>query len=209
MAGGCGLRMPAATGPQPKSSIRAWTPKIQRTLYRGYVDLELGWKTRHFSGILLLNQQNDTTRLIFQHEMGVPFFAFQWNPNGEFEVLQIQKELDRDPMIEWIRLGLETWLFPYQAVQSEYLWTSIPKGESKDTLRWHRVDKGKIKVDYERGEPSMRRARIWDQGRWSRDIHWDYGPDAERSSLADRVRVEDAKQRIRITLEKINNHVVE
>ena len=51
--------------------------------------------------------ENGTKRAIFQNEMGIAFFDFQWDENDEFSVKQIMEQLDKEAIVKTLRKDLE------------------------------------------------------------------------------------------------------
>ncbi len=51
--------------------------------------------------------ENGTIRAIFQNEMGIAFFDFEWDSTGNFKIKQVMPQLDKDAVIKTLRKDLE------------------------------------------------------------------------------------------------------
>lgn len=78
------------------SDILKYKPVFDKELYRCTVDGRFLFKRFHLSGLLFFKTMPDaTTRVVFQNEMGITFFDFEWNTNDSFQVNQVIEQLDK------------------------------------------------------------------------------------------------------------------
>lgn len=90
------------------TSIYSYKPEFKRELYRCIVDGKFIFKKFHLSGVLFFKQlENGTKRAVFQNEMGIAFFDFQWDENRKFSVRQIMEQLDKEAVVKTLRKDLE------------------------------------------------------------------------------------------------------
>jgi hypothetical protein len=90
------------------SASGAWgKPEFKRALFRCSVNGHFLWKRFHLSGLLLFKKLGDTTRVVFQNEMGFPFFDFQWDDKDSFSVISIEERLNRPALIRTLQNDFE------------------------------------------------------------------------------------------------------
>lgn len=204
---GCLPRMPALEPAGGYHSIEEWTPRIQRTLYRGFVDMKLGMKTIHFSGLFLLDQdESDRKHVVFQNEMGLVFFHARWDGQGTYQLIQVHHGLDRPLVRQWIQESLEFWLIPGKGRDTGR------EGRSGDGFYVHwtqRVSRPPYMLDYRLSAEQMHALKVWKKGKANREIHWTYAPEAPPRSLASQIRVQDHRKRIQVVLERMEDYAME
>lgn len=90
-------------------SIQQLQPQFDKLLYRCNVSGKIGLKKFRLSGVLYLKKfENDgTTRVVFQSEMGVTFFDFGWNKADSFQVFSIMPQMDKPALIKTLRKDFE------------------------------------------------------------------------------------------------------
>ena len=72
--------------------------------YRCDVDGRVVLKKFHLSGLLFFKVMDDrSTRVVFQNEMGLTFFDFEWSPDDSFKVNQIIPQLDKDALVRTLQ----------------------------------------------------------------------------------------------------------
>lgn len=104
------------------SSIYSYQPEFKRELYRCIVDGKFIFKKYHLSGVLFFKQlENGTKRAIFQNEMGIAFFDFEWDKQDQFSVKQIMEQLDKEAVVKTLRKDLEMLLMIGMEKDSEIL----------------------------------------------------------------------------------------
>ncbi|NOS55080.1 MAG: hypothetical protein HOP37_02365 [Cyclobacteriaceae bacterium] len=88
---------------------------------------------KHLSGLLLIkNQPDSSTRVVFTSEAGITFFDFEFTKNGTFAVKRIVSQLDKKPIIQTLRKDFELTLgIPFRGVTPE-VWTM-------NTEKWYGV----------------------------------------------------------------------
>ncbi|MBS1590390.1 MAG: hypothetical protein JST52_12335 [Bacteroidetes bacterium] len=95
-------------------------PQFEKELYRCVVDGRFLFKKFHLSGILLLKQfQDNSTRAVFQNEMGFTFFDFEWNQLDSFKVNQIIPQLDKPALIKLLEKDMNLFLMKGLNAHSE------------------------------------------------------------------------------------------
>lgn len=82
-------------------------PVFKKELFRCKVNGRFLFKRFHLSGLLLVKKLGDTTRAVFQNEMGFPFFDFQWDGNDSFSVISINERLNKPALIKTLQNDLE------------------------------------------------------------------------------------------------------
>src|ERR1043165_5751461 len=87
-------------GPWPR-------PVFAKELFRCNVNGRFLFKRFHLSGLLLAKKLGDTTRVVFQNEMGFPFFDFQWDGHDSFSVVSINERLNKPALIKTLQNDLE------------------------------------------------------------------------------------------------------
>ncbi len=94
--------------PQVVFSALRFTPAFERELYRCLVDGKFLLKKFHLSGLLLFKKMEDgTTRVVFQNEMGISFFDFEWNEKDEFKVNSIMERLNKPAVIKTLQKDIQ------------------------------------------------------------------------------------------------------
>lgn len=95
-----------------QKTILRYQPEYDKTLYRCLVNGNVIFKKYHLSGLLLFKKgENGTVRAVFQNEIGIAFFDFEWDDNGNFKVNNIISKLDKAVVVNVLRKDLEMLLF--------------------------------------------------------------------------------------------------
>ncbi|MBL7719122.1 MAG: hypothetical protein JNL72_09840 [Flavipsychrobacter sp.] len=112
-------------------------PDFDRALYRCSVDGRVLFKKFHLGGVLLFKEMETGTRVVFQNEMGLSFFDFEWDRNDSFTVHQVIDELNRPAVIRTLQKDLSLLLMRGLDTSTEQYYT-------KDGDTYHRftLDKG-------------------------------------------------------------------
>lgn len=106
----------------PVSSVYRFQPEFNKTLYRCIVDGRFIFKKFHLSGLLFFKElKNGTIRAIFQNEMGIAFFDFEWDNQRNFKVKQIMPQMDKDAVVKTLQKDLEMLLMIGMEKDSEKL----------------------------------------------------------------------------------------
>jgi hypothetical protein len=91
----------------PQNSAFIYKPQFNKALYRCIVNGNLIFKKFHLSGILLFKtMENGTVRAVFQNEMGMTFFDFEWDGQDSFKVNQVIEQLDRPAVVKTLKKDL-------------------------------------------------------------------------------------------------------
>jgi len=83
-------------------------PIFQKELYRCLVDGRFLLKKFHLSGLLLFKKMEDgSTRVVFQNEMGISFFDFEWSKQNVFKVNQIIPQLNKPAVVKTLQKDIQ------------------------------------------------------------------------------------------------------
>ena len=84
--------------------IYKFRPQFTTAIYISQVNI-IG---NYLSGLLFIKTMPDSsTRIVFSNEMGLTFFDFEINPNGNFKVHYIIKKMNRKAVIKTLRQDFE------------------------------------------------------------------------------------------------------
>lgn len=116
--------------------IKVQLPKVvkEKVLYACQINGKYGIKKYHFSGLLFVKTMEDnSTRVVFQNEMGFNFFDFEWDAHGKFSVISIQEKMNHTALIKTLQKDFEILLHEPQLElmqkKSTYrLWGKLEKG---------------------------------------------------------------------------------
>lgn len=100
-------------------SALCFKPQFEKELYRCLVDGKFLFKKFHLSGLLFFKQSEDGTHAVFQNEMGLNFFDFEWNKEGVFKVNKIIPQLDKPALIKTLQKDLQLLLMIHLNEKSE------------------------------------------------------------------------------------------
>lgn len=107
---------------KPTSSVYRFQPDFNKALYRCIVDGKFILKKFHLSGLLFFKElKNGTIRAIFQNEMGIAFFDFEWDNQKNFKVKQVMPQLDKEAVLKTLQKDLEMLLMIGMDKDSEIL----------------------------------------------------------------------------------------
>ncbi len=88
-------------------SALEYRPILSKSIYRCIVNGNVIFKKYHLSGILLFKKmENGTVRAVFQNEVGLTFFDFEWGDEG-FKVNSIINKLNKQAIINILRRDFE------------------------------------------------------------------------------------------------------
>ncbi len=109
---------------QSAQSARQYIPVFDRILYRCTVNGRFLFKKYHISGLLLFKElENGTVRAIYQNEMGLTFFDFEWN--GEiFQLNKIIEQLNKPALVKVLKKDMELLLMKNLDWEKEKLYLS-------------------------------------------------------------------------------------
>jgi hypothetical protein len=86
------------------SSLQKFKPAFQVALYNTKVDV-VG---NHLSGLLLIKKMPDSSiRMVFSNEIGFAFFDFEFNPDGNFIVHSVIKQMNKKPVLITLQKDFE------------------------------------------------------------------------------------------------------
>src|SRR5690606_22486987 len=120
-----------------EASVYRFQPEFDRTLYRCIVDGKVIFKKFHLTGLLFFKQlENGTKRAIFQNEMGIAFFDFEWDSLGNFKVKQVVPQLNKEAVLKTLQKDMEMLLMIGMDKKSEIL-----LGEDRGKQQLHRLNR--------------------------------------------------------------------
>lgn len=110
----CCLLIAGCSGGRYVIQDRNWQPydlepaAFTRHLYSCQINGSAGIRKYSFSGLLLVKEMEDgSKRVVFQNEIGFTFFDFEWDTAGMFRVVQIQEQMNKEPLIKTLRKDFE------------------------------------------------------------------------------------------------------
>ncbi len=90
-----------------------YAPRFEKVLYNCRVrgKTPLG-KCFSLSGLLFFKQFADgSERVVFQNQMGITYFDFGWDPQGDFKVYQVIAQMDKPALVKTLKKDIELLLF--------------------------------------------------------------------------------------------------
>ena len=88
-------------------SLEQFKPVFEYEVYTAKIDVI----DKHLSGLLVLKTMPDKSiRAVFQSEMGLTYFDFEWTENGAFEAKYVVKQMDKQVVITALRKDFELML---------------------------------------------------------------------------------------------------
>ena len=124
-----------------RNCLELLNPGFNNDLYKAQIDIS----GKSLSGLLLIKKMPDSsTRIVFSTETGVKFFDFAFMENGEFNVIDILKRLDKKVVITALRKDFEVLLIQNTGkipervlLNREYLYHGYAKGKKQ---AWYLTD---------------------------------------------------------------------
>lgn len=182
---------------KPQESIFEYKPQFERELYRCIVDGRFIFKKFHLSGVLFFKQlENGTKRAVFQNEMGIAFFDFQWDEDDNFSVKQIMEQLDKEAVVKTLRKDLEMLLMIGMDNNSEILLS-----EDRGKAQVYRLSRDGAFVYYK--TESEKLVKIENANNRKTIISVMVGEKETKKSMPDSVRYTHHKANFTISLTKI------
>lgn len=87
--------------------VSTFKPVIPYALYATSVDV----LNKHLSGLLAVKSVPDSSiYTVFQSEMGLTYFEFEWEPNGKFHARNVISKMNRKSVINALRKDFELML---------------------------------------------------------------------------------------------------
>jgi hypothetical protein len=116
--------------------------ELEKVIYTCQINGGYLWKKYSLSGLLLIKKMDDeSSRVVFQNEMGMTFFDFEWDSLHQFKVLSIIDKMNHEALIKTLKKDFEVLLRLYPAIQLEnlksdgsYIMLNLPKGKAVYTL---------------------------------------------------------------------------
>lgn len=117
------------------SSAMRFQPVFEKELYRCIVDGRFLLKKFHLSGLLLFKKMEDSsTRVVFQNEMGISFFDFEWDAENHFKVNQIIPQLEKPAVIRLLQKDMQLLLMNNLHTATEQHFTKASEKYDRFTL---------------------------------------------------------------------------
>jgi hypothetical protein len=182
------------------SSALRFKPVYERELYRCTVDGGVLFKKFHLSGLLLFKELETGTRVVFQNEMGISFFDFEWDKNDSFKVNSIVEQLDKPAVIKTLQKDMAMLLM-------KDLDTATETHYQKENEIWHRFTLDKGFVYYI--ENSARLVRILNTGERRKVTTTSFKGRDGVTEMPRKALIEHHRANFKIQLKKIDGHVNE
>lgn len=187
----------------PQNSVHTipdFQPQFKTELYRCIVDGKFLFKKFHLSGLMYLKNFSDSsTRVVFQNEMGITYFDFGWNAADSFQVYYIIDEMNRPALIKTLRKDFELLLFKNMGQPSVFLHNS--------TIIYQFDRSKSFAYYYMTSENSLKKIEEADNKR--KVISMKMTPPAVGGHLAENILIEHLRANFSISLNKINQDVIE
>lgn len=194
-----GLKVASTAQP----SAFEYKPEFNRELYRCIVDGRFIFKKFHLSGVLFFKQlENGTKRAIFQNEMGIAFFDFEWNKDNQFKVRQIMQQLDKEAVVKTLQKDLEMLMMIGLDKKSE----KILQGDRGNEYL-HRLNRNEAYVYYITN--SERLVKIENSNNRKRIVTVEVGDKKTKTSMPQTITYKHHKANFTISLTKIESDVNE
>lgn len=128
------------------TKAKDFTPHFTSAKYICNIAGKYGPKKYSLSGILLLKTMEDnSTRAVFQNEMGLNYFDFQWDANNQFSVLTILDKMNQPPLIKSLQKDFEIILFKNEIDKTAV--THYTKNETEQFV--FAIQKGQVVYEIE------------------------------------------------------------
>jgi len=127
-----------------------YAPKFEKVLYNCQVQgkTPLG-KRFSLSGLLFFKQFADgSERVVFQNQMGITYFDFGWDPQGDFKVYQVIGQMDKPALVKTLKKDIELLLFKNLSPKATGVFT---EATGKEYLRFELKEKGFVYYVFEKG----------------------------------------------------------
>lgn len=184
-------------------SVYRFKPQTDRTLYRCIVDGRFIFKKFHLSGLLFFKQlENGTIRAIFQNEMGIAFFDFEWDSSENFKVKQIMPQLNKEAVLKTLRKDMEMILMIGMDKKSE-----IMLGEDRGKQQLYRLNRTSGYVYYTAEDNHL--VKIENANKKKIIVSVDLKGKTPASSMPDTMLFDHHKANFTISLTKIERNVNE
>ena len=111
--------------------VDRFQPRFQSDLYSANVDVI----NKHLSGLLFIKLMPDSSiRAVFQSEMGLTYFDFEWTATGNFTARSVIKQMNKKAVITTLRRDFELLLMKGMDASmatrfsdGAFLYTKFPK----------------------------------------------------------------------------------
>jgi len=121
------------------SNIEIKPPKFNTLKYTCVINGKYAFKKYHLSGILVLKSMEDNaTRAVFQNEMGMTYFDFEWDQHDSFKINHIIEKMDNKALVKSLQKDFEILLFKNEINKTEKSYFTI----NADTIIQYPIKKG-------------------------------------------------------------------
>jgi hypothetical protein len=185
------------------TSARQYKPAFDRQLYRCTVNGRFLFKKYHISGLLLFKElENGTVRAIYQNEMGLTFFDFEWNKSDSFQLNKIIEQLNKPALVKTLRKDMELLLMKNLDWQKEI----VLRDRGNEQL--YRLSIGENGSAYYVTK-NDELVRIENAGKRSKVITMNITGKESKTSMPKKILINHHKANFTIELEKIEQDVNE
>lgn len=185
------------------SSASQYIPVFDRALYRCAVNGRFLFKNYHLSGLLIFKKlENGTVRAIYQNEMGLTFFDFEWSKTDSFQLNRIITQLNKPGLVKTLKKDMELLLMKNLDWQKELIF------ENRGKERLYRLNTGENATVYyiTRNEELI---RIENAGKTNKVITMNISGKDGKASMPGKILIDHHKANFTIQLDKIEQDVNE
>lgn len=184
---------------QNVASVLQFKPNYQKELYRCLVNGKFLFKKFHLSGLLFFKQTDSAVHAVFQNEMGINFFNFEWDKEGKFTVHQIIPQLDKPALVKTLQKDLQLLLMNELNEKSEQQFV-------KGNECYHRFDLDKGWAYYITKGNELNRIEVAGKSKVTAIA---IGEKNTQTAMPETVFIKHYKANFTIQLQKIEPHVDE
>lgn len=182
---------------ESSSTAYRFQPHFNKALYRCHVNGKVIFKKFHISGLLFFKQlENGTKRAVFQNEMGISFFDFEWDKNNSFKVNHMMEQMDKPAVIKTLQKDFEMLLMIGLDKDSEVFLTS-----DRGKEQFYRLNRDNGYVYYITEDSQLK--RIENSGKRKKVVTINIGDKSTAISMPDSALFTHHKANFTISLNKI------
>jgi hypothetical protein len=123
--------------PDGSGTAMQYKPVFDKALYRCIVDGRVVFKKYHISGLLFFKTlENGTVRAIYQNEMGLTFFDFEWSKDDSFKINKLIPQFNKQAVVKVLKKDMELFLMKGLEERKEILYTN----RGKEYLSCYTID---------------------------------------------------------------------
>lgn len=179
----------------------AYQPVFDKILYNCVVEGKTPWGKRyHLSGLLFIKQLEEGKRVVFQNQMGITYFDFGWDKEGNFSVHNIIPQMNKAPLIKTLKKDFELLLFYNLPEESNGVY-SLPKYPEDYYLRFD-LSKGFVYYVYDK-EQQLHRIENADE---HKKVTTMKTSPTKTGILPDTIQINHLKANFTIQLQQLNTN---